>query len=108
MEFKALIEQRRSVRAYRETAITREALEGILTAARRAPSWKNMQASRCYAVVTQEKLAEVRAALPSFNQNSSKNAALIVTTFVATPTARRTTSWGTCGGPMTWGCTTLI
>ena len=31
MEFKALIEQRRSVRAYRETAITREALE---TAAR--------------------------------------------------------------------------
>ena len=82
MEFKALIEQRRSVRAYRETAITREALEGILTAARRAPSWKNMQASRCYAVVTQEKLAEVRAALPSFNQNSSKNAALIVTTFV--------------------------
>ena len=41
-----------------------------------------MQASRCYAVVTPEKLAEVRAALPSFNQNSSKNAALIVTTFV--------------------------
>lgn len=82
MDFKALIEQRRSVRAYEEAAITREALEGILAAAQRAPSWKNLQASRCYAVISPEKLAAVRAALPAFNQNSSRHAALIVTTFV--------------------------
>lgn len=82
MEFKALIEQRRSVRAFAEAGISREALEGILAAARRAPSWKNLQASRCYAVTGGERLDAVRAALPSFNQNSSQNAALVVTTFV--------------------------
>lgn len=81
MEFKALIEGRRSVRAY-ESGISREDMTGILAAAQRAPSWKNLQASRCYAVVTPEKLEAVRAALPAFNQNSSRNAALVVTTFV--------------------------
>ena len=82
MEFKALITQRRSVRAYAEAEVSREALEGILSAAGRAPSWKNQQASRCYAVTGADALERVRAALPSFNQNSSKNAALVVTTFV--------------------------
>lgn len=81
MEFKTLIEQRRSVRAY-EAAPSAEALAAILAAAQDAPSWKNWQASRCYAVASPEKLAEVRAALPGFNQNSSRGAALIVTTFV--------------------------
>lgn len=82
MDFKNLIDQRRSVRAYADAPISREALEAILSDAQRAPSWKNMQTSRCYAVYTPEKLAEARAALPGFNQNSSRNAALIVTTFV--------------------------
>ena len=82
MDFKTLIERRSSVRAYEEAPVSREALADILTAAQRAPSWKNLQASRCYAVSEGEKLAAARAALPSFNQNSSKHAALIVTTFV--------------------------
>ena len=82
MEFKDLIASRRSVRQY-ASSIDREALEEILLEAQQAPSWKNQQTSRCYAAVTPEILEDVRAAcLPSFNQNSSKGAALIVTTYV--------------------------
>ena len=82
MEFKELIAARRSVRSYQE-AVSREALTEILKEAQQAPSWKNQQTARCYAVVTPEILENLRAsALPSFNQNSSAHAALIVTTYV--------------------------
>ena len=82
MEFKELIACRRSVRHY-ESAVPHEALEAILKAAQLAPSWKNQQTARCYAVETPETLEEFRAAvLPSFNRNSSAKAALIVTTYV--------------------------
>ena len=82
MEFKELIAARRSVRSYQE-AVSREALTEILKEAQQAPSWKNQQTARCYAVVTPEILEDLRAsALPSFNQNSSAHAALIVTTYV--------------------------
>ena len=82
MEFRELIAARKSIRKY-EGGIDRETLAGILKEARRAPSWKNQQTARCYAVLTPETLEEFRAAvLPSFNQNSSAKAALIVTTFV--------------------------
>ena len=82
MEFRELISARRSVRKY-EGAIDRETLAGILKEARKAPSWKNQQTARCYAAVTPETLEDLRAAaLPSFNRNSSANAALVVTTYV--------------------------
>ena len=82
MEFKELIDARRSVRSY-ESGIEHDALVQILKEAQRAPSWKNQQTSRCYAVETPEILEDLRAAaLPSFNRNSSAHAALIVTTYV--------------------------
>jgi nitroreductase len=82
MEFQELISARRSVRKY-EKDIDHETLVGILEKARRAPSWKNQQTARCYIVDTPEMLEDFRAAaLPSFNQNSSAKAALIVTTYV--------------------------
>ncbi len=82
MEFKELALQRRSMRAYSE-AIGREELEAILETAQQAPSWKNWQASRCYAVVSTELLESFREkALPPFNQKNTQNAALIVTTFL--------------------------
>ncbi len=82
MEFSELILARKSIRKY-EGGIGHDALAGILKEARRAPSWKNQQTARCYAVETPETLEDFRAAvLPSFNQNSSAKAALIVTTYV--------------------------
>ena len=82
MEFKELIRDRRSVRNYSE-AISREDLTSILDDARMAPSWKNSQTYRCYAVTDPEKTAAFReAVLPPFNAKNSANAAYIVTTFV--------------------------
>jgi len=83
VEFEKLIEERRSVRAYQEELPEHEALVKIAEQAQMAPSWKNGQPARTYVIEGAQKLAQVREkALPSFNQNSSKNAALIVTTFV--------------------------
>ena len=81
MEFQELIMARRSVRGY-ETGISRSELEKILREAQQAPSWKNQPTSRCYVAETPETLEALRTALPSFNQNSSANAVLIVTTYV--------------------------
>ncbi len=82
MEFKELILARRSVRGY-GAAPTEEDIRKILTMAQQAPSWKNLQASRCYAVLTPETLEDLRKnTLPSFNQASSAGAALVVTAFV--------------------------
>ena len=82
MEFQKLITVRRSIRKY-EAGICHDDLAAILRAAQQAPSWKNQQTSRSYAVETPEPLEDLRAAaLPSFNRNSSANAALVVTTFV--------------------------
>ncbi|MBP5749606.1 MAG: nitroreductase family protein [Firmicutes bacterium] len=82
MEFSKLIERRRSIRAYAEPA-TKEDIEAILTMAQQAPSWKNCQSARCYAVTDKEKLAEVlEKGLPKFNADKCENASVIVTTFV--------------------------
>lgn len=82
MEFKELIQLRRSVRSYAEP-IPYEDLRKILIAAQQAPSWKNEQTSRVYAVLSEEMLETFRErTLPGFNQNSSAKAALLVTTFV--------------------------
>lgn len=86
MEFQKLVEQRRSIRNYKENvAITKEQLTEIVACAKEAPSWKNSQTGRYYAVVGSDKVAEIaKETLPEFNQNNSKNAAaLIVTTFEA-------------------------
>ena len=83
MSFEELITERRSVRAYKDTPVSHEILEKIVKEAQMAPSWKNLQASRCYVVESPEVLKTFRElALPSFNAKSSENAALIVTTFV--------------------------
>ena len=82
MEFKELIEVRRSVRDY-VSAADHDALMEIVKEAQQAPSWKNQQTARCYVIETPEILEDVRSsALPPFNQGNSENAALIVTTYV--------------------------
>ena len=82
MEFKELIQKRRSVRAYSEPA-PHDVIREILIQAQQAPSWAHTQNARCYVVESPEMLEDFRkAVLPEFNQKNSENAALIVTTFV--------------------------
>ncbi len=83
MEFKELTNVRRSVRKYEDKIISDEQIREIVSAAQLAPSWKNTQTGRYYVVRTPETLEKFRKdVLPTFNQNSSKGTALIVTTFV--------------------------
>ncbi|MDE7326164.1 MAG: nitroreductase family protein [Lachnospiraceae bacterium] len=85
MEFTELIEKRRSVRAFDASRkVTREEIEKLVYAAIQAPSWKNSQTARYYAVLSDEMAEKVfTECLPAFNAASAKGAALVVTTFVA-------------------------
>ena len=56
MEFTKLLEERRSIRAFDpEKHVTAEQIQEIVQAAIQAPSWKNSQTTRYYALVTPEK-----------------------------------------------------
>jgi len=82
MEFVDLIQARRSVRGY-SAGVPHDDLVTLLTRAQQAPSWKNLQASRCYVAEGDEVLSALRSrGLPGFNQNSSAGATLVVTTYV--------------------------
>ena len=48
MELQTCIEQRRSVRKYKNQSVPRELIREIIKAATFAPSWKNSQVSRYY------------------------------------------------------------
>lgn len=82
MEYNELIQVRRSCRAFSEKPVETELLCEIIKNAQMAPSWKNSQTAKYYVANTPEAIEKVREALPSFNQNSSKNAALVITTFI--------------------------
>lgn len=85
MEFTQLIEERRSIRAFDASRrVTEEEVKELVYAAIQAPSWKNSQTARYYAVLSEENIAKLSAeCLPEFNAASSKGAALVVTTFVS-------------------------
>ena len=81
MEFSELVLKRRSVRAYREAEVKEEDVRKMIETAVYAPSWKNSETGRYYVALSEEAKAEVFADLPGFNQNSTKNAAYIVSAY---------------------------
>ena len=74
MELQAVMEKRRSIRNYNpERKVTKEQLEELIKAASYAPSWKNLQTSRYYCVLSENAVKELREkCLPEFNQ-ANKN-----------------------------------
>ncbi len=60
MEFKELIVERRSVRAYKDQPVDVELLKQIVEQAQMAPSWKNSQTARTYVAASPEILGELR------------------------------------------------
>lgn len=83
MELMQAVNERRSVRKYKEgMSISEEQLKELVACAQLAPSWKNAQTGRYYVALSKEAMDRVYATLPEFNVNASRNAcALIVTTF---------------------------
>ena len=84
MEFQKVVESRRSIRKYDvDKKVTKEQVEECVKAAILAPSWKNSQTARYYAILDDAKREEFLAnCLPGFNAKNSAGAALVVTTFV--------------------------
>ena len=79
MEFKELIEARRSVRKYAPGEISKAEVEAIVGEALNAPSWKNTEVTRYYAAISAEAKGRLwKEALPSFNVASTANAAALV------------------------------
>ena len=83
MELEQCIRARRSIRKFKNAPIEKGTVEKLITAAQKAPSWKNSQVSRYFAVLSEENKAKLMKCLPDFNQRSAANAsALIVTTVI--------------------------
>lgn len=83
MELEKCIKERRSIRKFKEQSVKPDAIVALIEAAQMAPSWKNSQVSRYYAVTKPETREKILACLPDFNIESVKNApVLIVTTVV--------------------------
>ena len=73
MEFKALVENRRSCRVFKDTPVTREQLEAIVTAGQWAPSPLNLQPFEFIAVTDPELKAGIRNAGISAKQAVADN-----------------------------------
>ena len=81
MEFLEVLNNRRSIRQYENCEVSSDTIKILIESAQKAPSWKNSQVSRYYAVNTPEKLADIKEFLPEFNQNNTLNAgAYIIST----------------------------
>ena len=82
MELQTCIEQRRSVRKYKDQSVQRELIREIIRAATFAPSWKNSQGSRYYVAEGNAK-KELASYLGEFNGRNVQDApVLIVSTVV--------------------------
>ena len=81
MELTKCMEERRSIRRYKKQLVDRDLIKQLIEAAILAPSWKNSQVSRYYAVDGDQK-DQFMACLPEFNQNNSKDASTIIVSTV--------------------------
>ena len=84
MNLDEVIAQRRSVREYRgDKEVTKEQVRELIRSAQQAPSWKNSQTGRYYAIFNKDKMKEVREQLVEQNQLVTKDVnVVIVSTFV--------------------------
>jgi len=83
MELQKALEQRRSIRQFKNQEVEPEKLRQMIQAAILAPSWKNSQVARYYVVSGAECLQKIKATLPEFNRKNVQDApVLIVSTIV--------------------------
>lgn len=83
MQLKKCITSRRSIRKFQPEKIPFECIERAVEAAIFAPSWKNTQVPRYYAVSNEGIKEQITECLPKFNQSAAISAAaLIVCTVV--------------------------
>lgn len=84
MELQNVLQQRRSIRKYKQQPVEKEKLEEMIQAAIFTESWKNSQTPRYHVIQSKEMLEQFKEkCLPEFNHKNVADApVLIVTTFV--------------------------
>ncbi len=82
MDFNDLILKRRSVRSFINKDIPDNIILDAIDDSANCPSWKNSQVSRFYLISSLNEINKIKNALPEFNQESSRNAKYVITTFV--------------------------
>lgn len=78
MEFMECVKARRSVRKYKKDPVPFECIEKAVEAAVYAPSWKNTQITRYYAVTNPEIKQQLIEYLPSFNKPAAESAPVLM------------------------------
>lgn len=78
MELTKCINERRSIRQYKQVEITVEEIEEMIKAAQMAPSWKNSQTARFFVAHSSECKEKMIEALPSFNKDRARDAGCII------------------------------
>lgn len=83
MEFKDCIKTRRSIRKFKSSEIPTKEIQQMVDAASLAPSWKNTQVTRYYAVKSDEQRKKLIELVPDLNKPATTSApVLIVSTVV--------------------------
>lgn len=81
MEFSKVIEGRRTIRSYQDRVVDQDVIYSILQSATYAPSWKNSQCWRFYAVTEKDVLAKLKElGLPEGNRLKVEHAPCIIVT----------------------------
>lgn len=82
MELMTCIETRRSVRAFNDKLVSDETIVQLVEAAKYAPSWKNTQVTRYYAIKDEAKKVALAKAMPDFNQPATESAPVVIVSTV--------------------------
>lgn len=79
MKFDHVLEERRSIRRWKDRPVEKDDIKKIIKAGMEAPSWKNSQCPRYFVVTNDKLLAELREnALPEFNAKNCSNAPCLI------------------------------
>ncbi|HEX3021238.1 MAG TPA: nitroreductase family protein [Lachnospiraceae bacterium] len=82
MEFQACVKTRRSIRKFSEKKVDRQLVEDAVKVASNAPSWKNTQITRYYAVMNQEVKKRLTELVPDFNKPAMESAPVVIVSTV--------------------------
>lgn len=83
MELKDCIKTRRSIRKFQSKPVLKEDIATLVETAIYAPSWKNSQVTRYYAVTNREIISQIAEGMPDYNKGATNTApVLIISTVV--------------------------
>lgn len=84
MELNRCINERRSIRKYKNTEISKEEIYELIKSAQLAPSWKNSQTPRYFVAYSKEAKEKIVDALPDFNKSRAAEASIVIVTAINT------------------------